>query len=397
MYKDFAGFDKKQSGAVSLIMVIFSALLITIIVVSFTRIMIKDQQQANSNDLSQSAYDAAQAGVEDAKRALLRYQNICKSGGDCTKAAEYFNSKCNDSIKTLSDISKTDSDSEIKVKTGTSGNSLDQAYTCVKVALNTSDYLGDLSNNESDIIELSSTKPFNAIKIEWFSSKDLSLDDKNTTDLLDPLNNVSGDNKTPLIKQDEWPLSRPPMMRAQLIEFSPNSNLSSLDHAVSGGSGASTLFLYPVSSGNSALSFANDNLRRSEAKSTPSAPYPVKCSKNLDVENYACNIKLDMPETITGSDGTVYLRLSALYNRAQYRITLLSEDTLNPPKFNGVQPEIDSTGRTNEIYRRVKTRVEMTDINFPYPDGAIDTTDSLCKDFLITDLDGDYVNGTCPE
>ena len=71
---------KFHKGGVSIFIVVIVAVLVSIVSVSFLRLMLRDQEQASRLDLSQSAYDSAQAGVEDAKRFLHRYQQECGGG-----------------------------------------------------------------------------------------------------------------------------------------------------------------------------------------------------------------------------------------------------------------------------------------------------------------------------
>ena len=73
-----------QSGAVSLFAVIFATLLLTVLMLGFMRLIMVDQRQALNNELSQSAYDAALSGVEDAKRVV----RACQKGDNGGKACE---------------------------------------------------------------------------------------------------------------------------------------------------------------------------------------------------------------------------------------------------------------------------------------------------------------------
>ena len=61
---------QSEKGMVSIIVVMFTSLLLIIISVGFVRLMSQEETQASDNNLSQSAYDSAVSGVEDAKSAL---------------------------------------------------------------------------------------------------------------------------------------------------------------------------------------------------------------------------------------------------------------------------------------------------------------------------------------
>ena len=385
--------NNKQQGAVSLFVVVFTALLITVVTVSFVRIMIHNQQQATTTDLSQSAYDSAQAGVEDAKRALLRYQSICNTSGNevaCAIAQAQINSStCNDSVGTLTDV--TSSDNEIKIQTGDS-NALDQAYTCVKINLNTIDYLGTLSADKSALIPLVGVSAFNTIQIEWFSPDDLSSDANFIVDL-----QSAASLSWPLLAQNSWKSNRPSIMRTQLMQFSSNGfKLSDFDNTIAGQSDANTLFLYPT--GTTGIANATIDTRefinRDIRKTQTGAPLPITCSGNLTTGGYSCTVKLQLPTPIGAGDRTAFLRLSALYNKTNYRVTLLNDAA--SVEFKAVQPEIDSTGRANDLFRRVQARVELTDANFPYPAAEVDVSGNLCKDFRVTDNIADYLSNCAP-
>ena len=77
--------QKTRKGATSMIVIIFFTLLAGILVLSFVSVMVANINESTNFNLSQSAYDAALAGIEDAKVMLLEY-NTCTARGDRTSA-----------------------------------------------------------------------------------------------------------------------------------------------------------------------------------------------------------------------------------------------------------------------------------------------------------------------
>jgi len=384
----------REKGAVSLFIVIFTALLMTIVTIGFVRLMVQDQQQATTSDLSQSAYDSAQAGVEDAKRLLLLDQS-CRNGTaaptvNCaavaaalTPAPGQSQTECN-TLAQGGIVAETNNETIVQQSAGDSA--LDQAYTCVKVAVDTDDYLGDLETNESIVVPLRSASPFTQIELSWFSDKDIS---SQTNDPTIGFPSTGSDVSLPRVGS-QWQFNYPALLRTQIIQAGNSFQLSDFDDSSGGGkSNANTLFLYPSETGATTKSFAVD------ARQSPlNAPQPIRCKNSIAGGGYACTVTLQLQEPASGgtANRNAYLRLSALYNKAHFSLAL-KDSTGGAVSFSNVQPEVDATGRANDLFRRVVARIELRD-DFVYPDAELDVTGDLCKNFTVTDATSGYNNSS---
>jgi Tfp pilus assembly protein PilX len=403
----------KQSGAVSLFVVIFFMLLATVVTVSFVRLMLTDQQQASDNDLSQSAYDSAQAGVEDAKRALLQYKSECllTTTGSCATYSDRISSDvCNSALVGVAGTGLGGASSgpfkEVMIQQSsggtTSDDKLNQAYTCVTIDLATDDFVGTIQANQSQLVPLKSAGAFNRVKVEWFNKEDISAAGGSSS------LNLSGiaSNGNPLYAQGQWPLNRPSLLRSQLIQVANTGfTLPSFDVVSDSRTNGATMFLYPTSqSGISEVNITQDDARRTDPADDPDpktyalTPTSASCKPDLSSGGYACSSVLVLPQPIGAGDDAnrvAFMRLTPLYNATHYRVTLFNNpvsDSSTPVQFKDVQPMVDSTGRANDLFRRVQSRVDLFDTTFPYPEAAVDVTGSFCKDFAVTA--NQYIAGT---
>jgi Tfp pilus assembly protein PilX len=385
----------KQTGAVSLFVVIFAALLMTVVTIGFIQLMLKDQQQATSNDLSQSAYDSAQAGVEDAKRLLILDQ-ACRNGTaastvNCTAVTNALvpapgtsETSC-DTLARAGIVGEENGETIIQQSDTDNAARLNQAYTCVKINVNTSDYKGQVALNGSSVIPLTGVASFDSIELSWFSKEDVGAATANpqigfpTQDATVSLPPVGS----------RWQFNYPALMRTQLMQMGGRFTLRDFDDSQGDNkSNTNTLFLYPSATGLSDRAFVADARR-----SILNAPQQVKCNTSFDQGEYACRVTITLPSPIDGNvaQRNAYLHLGALYNGAHFSVKLKSGGQYVP--FDRVQPEIDSTGRANDIFRRIKARVELKG-DFTYPEAAIDMEGSLCKNFTITDTEDGFSGST---
>ena len=368
--------SQEQKGAVSIFIVVFTALLITIVSVSFARLMLREQQRAANSDLSQSAYDAALAGVEDAKRALIQRARSNLSDGIDFQSCNHVPDMIGESL-----------DSAEGGGVAVGNPSLQQAYTCVLIDLETDDYIGTLGQDRTRIIPLRGVSEFDSVKIEWFHRED---------DLPgDALNTHTPTSETVL---SGWTPERPPVMETQLIQTSNSFTLGQFDPDLSAApslgepSNTNTLFLYPSgTSGAASYDFQEDDLRISGLGDL----VQVSCAVDA-TEEYICSTSVSLPGVVGGGSRNAYLRLTPRYNKTKFRITLLDASG-NTVQFDGVQPSVDSTGRASNLFRRVEARVEIGAASVPYPEAAVDVSGNFCKNFRVTDDVNDYNAGnlTC--
>lgn len=390
----------RQSGAVSLFIVIFSAILIVTIVTAFVRIMIANQQQATAGDLSKSALDSAYVGVEDAKRAIVAYyKNACSAKPDGVDLScdalrgdiavnDGWTQGCNATVK--ANVATSASGSEVRVRSNNSSNddSFNQAYTCVKVQMYPKDYVGLLKSETARIIRLKSynNSPFAKIKVQWFSQNGQNLD----------LDTCSSATSSPVPSAyclpKDWPKNRPAVLRVQLLQFGNTVNINNFDDP----NYNSTLFLLPSTKTQPLTPDFSGDFRRS---SVSSSAQQVKCNSTPTSSRYACEATINLPIwTDPSQRRNAYLNIAQYYSAANtdFSITLLDQSNI-PVRFADVQPVVDSTGRADSIFRRIRSRIDIDATGIPIPVAAVDVTKSLCKEFIVTDS-GAYHGPTadCP-
>jgi Tfp pilus assembly protein PilX len=355
----------RERGVTSLFIVIFAALLLSIITVSFISMMVREQQRATDDEQSQSAYDSALAGIEDGKRVMA----ACRSG--VVQACTAISNKECTTVIDAGIQGETNGEVVIQSTTLGDGSELNQAYSCVIVGGDTPDYLAEVASDNSVLIPLRSQSPFMRVTIAWHTSDDAATSSPETG------------SSVALPQLGSWPTSRPALIRAQLMQYRED-NIRPVDF--NDGPDAHTVYLYPQTV-TGAASFATDARRVGGLQ-----PEAVQCTNgSFPLSGYACQATLTLPGPVGNRAG--YLRLTSLYAGTHLQVQLRNAAN-SVVNFDDVQPMIDSTGRANDLYRRVEARVEMAG-PFPYPRATVDITNNFCKTFSVSDVATGYSAGAC--
>lgn len=387
-----------RRGVASLYVVIFATILFGVVALSCVRIMLSEFSQSGDDDLSRSAYDAAMAGVEDAKAVVNRYYSCLSGAGnsaDCTPDArsKLFQTDCEDSIGIARYLYPSYSGSvenpEVLIQEGSAENNSDQAYTCVIVSDVVPDYRGTLtSDTRTKVVPLgvksndrsSNLSAVRKIRFSWFSR----LNEGTTGGANDF--KLSSDGKL----GDANNATLPPTVSLTLIRV--RGSVSPDDfHEANNNSDYSTVLLLPSSQTEGSTYIPSNNITEADLRNAGNVsvdrhtPKTVTCSTTAE---FACSV--DLTGMSFTNDDSVFLVVSLPYSETitDFAVALYGNDETRVIDFKGVQISVDSTGRTNQLFRRVETRLDPSDLYFPYPQYALELSGNggevLKKNFWIT-------------
>ena len=413
---------KFRKGAASFYIVAFSTLILLIVATSFATVIISEITRTSNDDLSQSAYDSALAGVEDAKLAYYSYQNCIAQGATAGNHREDGNLTCDDVVYYMEDpIGMQDCDmvgrilgrigelegKEVVVQesnTGTSNN-MQQAYTCAKIQTVLKDYRSTLSGaTQMKVVKVKfddvPSDKITKMKISWYADEDSSK--YAYTNFL--ANKVS----FPQVGLQQTAI--PPTISVALIQTTNPFNLSDFDVTIYGngercptsatgdctdrgmvylvpteGAKSGDNVTYKASTWNNAEQtnyIGAEAFLKSNDKTATNLPYTVNCPKNADTE-FACSATMNLPKPVGGArnDDTFMFVVALPYGKPNTDFameffcddacatdTIITtnddgEEVVTPTQTNqvsldGVQIKVDSTGKANDLFRRVEVRLE---------------------------------------
>ena len=441
--------EKKKKGAASIYIIVVTALLFSIITAGFINLVVSELENSAENNLSQSAYDSALAGIEDAKLARNEYYK-CANQGYIEPAGSLsisnitsndMSAKCG-AINYLIQTTQEDGDKPLcnivplilgtqddlnnpqptyikeTTASGAFSGNIDtvQAYTCVTIDTTPPDYQNTLDESNSTVIvplipadstglATEATKNIEQITIEWWLQRN-SMDNGDYSDETKRYGNIDATGKVKF--GANTPL--PPTISMQLFQtgsyngasqfkLEDFSNTTSEDSTNRG-----TLWLVPSKENSDAdkdpdgNKFSAKKLAQSNNHNTgdkddgKNAAQRVKCDY---VKDYICSVTIDLPRPQGNGErhsaaGTFMLMLSLVYNDPATEVRVTMKDSAgNTKNFYNVQASVDSTGKANDIFRRVEGRIEFHEVDFPIPQYALeslggDDTDGLIKDFRVT-------------
>lgn len=339
-----------QSGIASMVIVILIMTLLTLIVVSMTQNSNREQRQALDRQLNSQALYAAESGINDAKDYVVdnplsapAKKTDCKPTSDANQpAGEYFKGK----------KAQVGEDAVIK-------------YSCVLYNRQPKEIILDNVDTDSpDImpIEHENGQPISSLKISW-KKKGGGSGDVTTGQTNVHVFDTCHSTAQKLVLPSAWPAECDAgILRVELMDPLAGNRQAFLSEIY-------TAYLKPA---NNELS-GEDTYTNGKGIINQGA-----------LVNGICNNFDDCEFTITNiNKPKLYLNVRSLYMPNSVEISGITTTGI-PVEFVNAQMSVDSTGRANDILKRVSVRVPLSGlVGSLTPPFVIQTSTDLCKQLQL--------------
>lgn len=359
-----------QSGMASILVVLIMSVVISLIVLGFSQVSTREQNNALETQLSTTAYYAAESGINDAINAIKNNPNLAPS----SYAKNTCGSPGGGSIYNSLYIGNTTNFSQLNSASG-EGNT---TYSCLLINPSPNEIITDVNSN-SQILP---------IDTEGTAMKSLNLtwNNPNPSATSNPVTEWSSTNSD-----------------CTLPTISPQFNSSTTWNC---GLSVLRIDLVPVAAGqisendlltNTMSAFILPNNSPSAngipyTQNSTSGNYPIYGSS---CSSTGCKASINIPANLQTTE--FYMRISTIYGGSNVLTLSATDINGNQAALSGVEYVIDATGSSAGVLRRVQVAVPIIQAT-NVPGYAIQTTTDICKRFYIIPpgSPGDP-NGTGPQ
>ena len=374
---------RDQRGFAAIIISIVLVLLLSLITVGFATLMRKEQRSALDRHLSNVAYYASESGINDAVAAVQAGFTVAKNTCAPYTAATILSLPAG---KNQTAATKYLMNSSVD-------NSASSSYSCLTIDPNPStlEYSSVQVNQPTTAMltgsDSSGTVPQNIDTLVF------SWQDAGSGKTFAPYNNIAAPPGCPPYNASNlfpsvpcWQSNGSGITGVLRVSLTPIPPSNSLDRNTLETS-SYTAFMYPLTGGAFTVPTPPSNVLPG---GIPSDVYNNHAGidhtgvKSGDIVNASCSPNsqpryCQVAVTNLG-DKTYLLRLSSLYAPTQVTITPFncSSGTCTRIYAKGAQTLIDSTGKAQDVLRRVQVRLPARS-SFGYPEFSIATGGPVCK------------------
>jgi hypothetical protein len=354
-----------QSGMVSITVTVVFIMVISLIVLGFSQVSRRNSREALDRQLSSQAFYAAEAGINDAQREIIKQIN----NGENVKRQD----TCNGAPYAKDN-----------------GKVGDFSYTCLTVNPEPRELQYGPTSDASLAIPLNAVDKdgnptvISAITVSWKRTAGKDNINKPAT-CPKPTVNGAGQLVTNFPTASNW-AGRCPfgVLRVDIVPTTSEN----LADPIAAARNTMTAFVYPkAGGGGDTLTYGNG----SQNGYTPNAGAPQGLVQSGGCDDEICKF------VINGLNfPNAYMRVRTVYLDAQkvsVRVgdsTVEEDGSFTPTRLKGAQALVDSTGKSQDVLRRLQVRIPLVgkEPSDPaarsYSDYALQTTDSICKRYVVS-------------